>query len=42
MEKNDVSSRDESFNSGSASRNEILFQNEIFIFLRNRNLFFIL
>ena len=33
MEKNDVSSRDESFNSGSASGDEISFQDEIFTFL---------
>ena len=42
MEKNDVSSRDESFNLGSASRDEISSQDERFIFLRNLNLFFIL
>ena len=33
MEKNDVSSRDESFNLGSASWNEISAQDEIFTFL---------
>ena len=33
MEKNDVSSLDESFNSGSANRDEISSQDELFIFL---------
>ena len=33
MEKNDVSFRKESFNSGSASRDEISSQDEIFTFL---------
>ena len=33
MEKNDVSSRNESFNLGSASRDEILSQDEMFNFL---------
>ena len=33
MEKNDVSSRKESLNSGSASRDEISSQDEIFTFL---------
>ena len=33
MEKNDVSSRDESYNSGSASCDEISSQDEIFAFL---------
>ena len=33
MEKNDVSSGDESFNLGPASRNEISSQDEIFTFL---------
>ena len=33
MEKNGVSSRDEIFNSGSASRDEISYQDEIFKFL---------
>ena len=43
MKKNDVSSRDEIFNSGSANRDEILSQDEIFVFFAcNRNLFFVL
>ena len=33
MEKNDVSSRDESFNLGSASQDEISSQDKIFTFL---------
>ena len=33
MEKNDNSSQDEIFNLGPASRDEILSQDEIFIFL---------
>ena len=33
MEKNDVSSQDESFNLESVSRDEISSQDEIFIFL---------
>ena len=33
MEKNDASSPDESFNSGSASRDEISSRDEIFNFL---------
>ena len=33
MEKNDVSSRNESFNSGSASQGEISSHDEIFTFL---------
>ena len=42
MEKNDVSSWDESLNSGSASRDEVSSQDETFTFLHVIGIFFIL